>query len=1587
MFASVFASLRVRVIGLILLAVVPVMAAAIYLAAYEQQSARADAQSDALREARLIADRQAERLQDANELLLLLAQLPQVNSGDPSVCHLLLAQVLRQRPEYINLTVSKPNGDVLCSAVPMAAAINVEDGQVFQHAVQGRRFTIGGYQIDRVTGQPSVHVALPAGDAEGEVASVVMGSLSLEGLCESLRPDTGNPEKVVTLVDRNGAIVARYPNAPDSHGRPLEEAGLWTQVRNRLAGTTELVGADHVRRLYAFASVGNGPEPGLGVTISTPARVVYADSTTPTMSELLIYGATALFAVGVAWLGIDRAVLAPTDVLARAARRWHSGDLSARAGLVRQHGELAQVAHAFNGMAQSLERKEAERTCAENALTQEVKANSTVAELLGALVTSMSLDDFSNRVLTLARRATDSPFGCVAYIDPETGHLVSPALTREIGEQCRVEDKDLVFEHVGGLWDWVRENRQPLLTNAPADDPRSTITPASHLPIRRFLSVPTMLGDTLVGQIAVANAARDYGEPDRVLLERVAGIYAIAIQRQRAEQVLWKSNELLERLFSVIDLKIAYMDRDYNFIRVNRAYAEADGHEPDYFIGKNHFALYPNAENQALFRRVVETGKPYTAFAKPFAYPEHPERGMTYWDWNLQPSRDADGQISGLVLSLLDVTARHRAVEALQLERDNLKNILDTLPDGVFIVNSELDLEYVNPAIRKEFGAVQAKCYEYFHGRTEQCPWCKNERVFAGQCVQWELTMKTGKTFELLDAPLKKEDGRIVNLCLFHDITTRKRVEDFIRMRLELMEFAAAHSLPQVLQKAVDLAGELTGSPIGFFHFVENDRRAVRLGAWSSRTLQEFCKAGREGLHYPIDQAGVWVDCVHARKPVIHNDYASLPHRKGMPEGHVQVVRELVVPIVRGENVVAIMGVGNKTTDYTERDSELVAYFADLAWEIAERTRAEEQVRKMSRAVRQSPVSIFITDAHGDIEYVNPGFTQATGYTFEEVLGKNPRFLKSGELPAEAYRALWETITAGKEWRGEFHNKRKDGSLIWQSASISPVTNADGVITHYLGIEEDITEHKEHEREMVALLALGAALRAAPTRAEMLPVLLDQVADLFKADAAALAIVDANTGEVVIELGRGVFVQSTGLRIPPGKGISGLVIATGQPYCTDDVESDAQFYQRGIFARQRYAMAGIPLAADDQTIGVLWVARRQPVHADEMRLLNALANMAANAIHRAILYEQTEHRLRQVQALHNIDIAIASSIDQRVPLGIVLAQATSQLQVDAADILLLTPHAHTLEPVAHYGFRSPGIERSRLILGEGYAGRAALERTMVCIPNLNAAGRSFARASLFASEGFVAYYGVPLIAKGRVLGVLEIFHRAPLQPKRDWLAFLDALAGQAAIAIDNAEMFEKLERSYADMTVAYDATIEGWSRALDLRDHETEGHTQRVTEMTLRLAHQMGVPAANLVHVYRGALLHDIGKMGIPDDILHKPGALTPAEWEVMRQHPIYARNLLSPIAFLEPALEIPYCHHEKWDGTGYPRGLRGEQIPVAARIFSVVDVWDALTSDRPYRSAWSAAQALEHLRKGAGQCFQPQVVEHFVKMIDEQSV
>jgi response regulator RpfG family c-di-GMP phosphodiesterase len=369
----------------------------------------------------------------------------------------------------------------------------------------------------------------------------------------------------------------------------------------------------------------------------------------------------------------------------------------------------------------------------------------------------------------------------------------------------------------------------------------------------------------------------------------------------------------------------------------------------------------------------------------------------------------------------------------------------------------------------------------------------------------------------------------------------------------------------------------------------------------------------------------------------------------------------------------------------------------------------------------------------------------------------------------------------------------------------------------------DITERKRREVELQLMATVSAALRAAASRSEIFPIILDQVSELTGTSLVSLVLYDPLNHEYVVELARGDWARQQGARVPFAQSISQQVIDSGQPYVCHDARADVSMeYIFGGLERP-LALTGVPLRANQQKIGVLWVGR---------------------------------------------------SLDG--------------------------PHA-----------------------------------------------RAFSTAET------------------QLLGIV---------------------ADIAANAVNRTSSFEEAQRVARDLAQAYDRTLEGWAHALELRDQEIEGHARRVATITVELARALGTGEDELEHIRRGALLHDIGKIGIPDSVLLKPGPLNEREMEIMRRHPEYAYDMITPIEYLCAARVIPYYHHEKWDATGYPHGLGGEAIPFAARIFAVVDVWDALTNDRPYRAAWSSEEALKYIREQSGLHFDPKVVDCFLQLITHNS-
>ena len=628
-------------------------------------------------------------------------------------------------------------------------------------------------------------------------------------------------------------------------------------------------------------------------------------------------------------------------------------------------------------------------------------------------------------------------------------------------------------------------------------------------------------------------------------------------------------------------------------------------------------------------------------------------------------------------------------------------------------------------------------------------------------------------------------------------------------------------------------------------------------------------------------------------------------------------------------------------------------YFITSVSDISKMVQAEETLResklRYQTLTEMSPVGIFRTDPQGHTTYVNPRWCKISGLNAAEAMGEGWLSAVHPE-DRDLLAAGWEQATLSKsKSESEYRFQRPDGTVVWVMGLAVPERDTNGRITSYIGTITDITDLKK----------AGETLR------------LQSSALLSTANGIVITDRDGN-----IQWVNPAWVKLTGYSLSEAIGKNPSIVKSSL--------QDEAFYKilwDTILSGQTWRGELI----NKRKNGSLYTEEEiiTPVCADNGKITHFVA-IKQDITARKQAEEKNLVQLARLSALREIDLTINSSFDLNLSLNILLSHAIKLLAVDAASVLLINTDLNTLKYAAGVGFRTNKIKDANVSFNGSLSGKVAKERRIVHIQNLADDPLNLLLTRYLKDEAFVCYYGAPLTVKGKIVGVLEVFGRSIMARDEEWFNFFTTLAGQAAMAINNIQLLEELQRANSELIVSYDATITGWSYALDLRDKETEGHSRRVTEISVNLARLLGVNKVELEHIRRGALLHDIGKMGVPDYILQKPEQLTDEEWVIMRKHPVFAYEMLSSIPFLKPALEIPYCHHEKWDGTGYPRGISGEQIPFSARIFALVDVWDALTSDRPYRPAWSRKRALKHIKEQSGKHFDPVVVKAFLKWFDQ---
>lgn len=772
------------------------------------------------------------------------------------------------------------------------------------------------------------------------------------------------------------------------------------------------------------------------------------------------------------------------------------------------------------------------------------------------------------------------------------------------------------------------------------------------------------------------------------------------------------------------------------------------------------------------------------------------------------------------------------------------------------------------------------------------------------------------------------------------------------------------------------------------------ERRLAEIALRESEERYRTIVTGADVVSFMLDQKGVFTLSEGkglaqlGLKPGQMVGVSALEMYRDYPSITNSIKRALRGEMVKSED--HIMGITFDTTyaPFFDENGKVQGVIG-VALNITERIKSEEQLRESERSYRglfnSVAEAIYIQDREGRFLDANQGAVEMYGYPREYFIGKTPETLGApGKNDFNLIKNALQRAFEGELPTFEFWGRRSNGEVFPKDVRLYRGTyfGQDVVIA----LAQDITERKRAEqalrrqlKELTLLHAIAEMVIRIRSIDELVEFVTRQVGRIFYLDNFGFGFLDETEQFLRPHPSYQGLTENVPKIYPVHGCVSGSVVRSGKPRRIGDVTTVPEYLMVNPKVRSELC---VPIKLRERTIGIINAESTELNFFTEEneRLLMTIAGQMANAIERFRLFEAESKRRREAETLREAISALSSSLELEKVLEIILNSLENVVPFDSASIFLLEGDVLRV-------MMARGLPDLQAVVDKTFPATDPLFAETLRNGHLLILDDALQdpRFNRWGETSYVrGWMGIPLMARGEVIGYITLDSRQPAAYSQEQAALAQAFASQAAIAIQNARLFEGIQNSLREMNEAYETTIEGWSRALDLRDRETEGHTLRVTELTLKLAEAMGFSEDERVHIRRGALLHDMGKLGVPDRILLKSDSLTDEEWETMRMHPLYAYEMLAPIEYLRSALDIPFSHHERWDGSGYPRGLKGEEIPLVARIFAVIDVWDALTSDRPYRPAWSQQASLEYLKKNAGVQFDPEVVKIFLKLWDE---
>lgn len=1371
-----------------------------------------------------------------------------------------------------------------------------------------------------------VSLIVPLTDANGNIVGAVEAGLDTSGesLSGFIAPFALGETGYVQVLDAEGLVIAS--TQAGKNGKPSEHHDLILSLLQRAVPTispdslvTEL--GEEFHEVIAFAPIARF---GWGITVEQSRAEALAPITQARNQIMLTAMIALIIAIFFIWF-TTRQVTQPVLVIAAAARRVAAGDLTTSI-TVAGHDEVAMLARDFEAMRLKLAAWGEELEMAVKQRTRELSILYTIDHAAAQL---LKLEDVLEIALDKALEVLEIEAGGLLLLQPD-GETLKLHTHRGLSDDFV---RNVSSVKVGeGLAGRASAERKPVIINV-AEYSYEILAPfIVKEGLQTLASVPLVSAGELVGALNLATRRpRAFPPEEKELLTAIGRQLGGAVANARLHTGVADALARELRLNEVAHTITASLNIDIILARVVRLASEmvnaeagaialvaADGETITYPYIHNlpeGLTLRSTPKGRGLAWQVVESGESVLSAD----YGAHPN-ALPHW-------------VEAGVHSFLGVplTVGAATIGALGLFG---------LQQGVHF--SEHDLALASAVGRQAAAAVQ------------------NARLFTA--VQEELA-------------------------------ERRRAEAQLLRHLEQQQ--AIYHLTEAVGRAEALTEIYTEALNGLQRTLNPDRASIllfdadhvmRFKAW--RGISQEYRTAVEG-HSPCPQADT------NPKPIlissVENEPTLEPQRAVILGEGIQALA--FIPLLYQSRLLGkFMVYYNTPHQFNDEEIQMAETIAhNIAFAI-ERKRVESALRTSEQEYRtlveNATELIWTLDNEGRFTYINQQAEVISGHHTEDLLGRNfsPLIAPPEDLP-RIQRIFIETL-CGQAQSYEVAAYRKDGSVFHLSVNTTPLYQ-DGKVVGTINFGRDSTAEKEaqanlHQRmaELSVLFEVSSAMRGAKNVNEILPIVLEEMVKVVSAHSGAIFLVNEAGGGLIARTTYGRLRSLHELSLSISEGVCGYVAQTCAPYPFANLARDPH---TGV--RIQPLVAGVqggvcvPLLTGKTLVGTLIIGSDIPriFSDDEVRLLTAIADMAASAIHRAGLFEQLEHRVHELSTLFDVTKMVTATLRIEDVLEFVGGAATQAVHAEGCSLFLWDEGEQRLIMRAVVGAPPELIGQVKYRAGEGMVGWVFLEGLVANVADVSTDPRwkpEPMQETTLQNGQIRSVLIVPLRIGNKTLGALGVSNKigAASFATSDEL-LLTTLAGQIAIAIENARLYE-------DVRSISISAIRSLAAAIDARDPYTHGHSEGVADLAVAVARELGWISADLEMLEFAALLHDVGKIAVPDAVLRKIEPLTPDEWNIIRLHPYHSAQIVRPIESLRRIVSWVYHHHERWDGMGYPDGLKGEAIPLAARTIAVVDAFNAMTTDRPYRKGRTVVEALAEIEHGAGRQFDPQVAQAFLQII-----